>query len=89
MENNVIINNKAPTDLLRSDFFYNLPEELIAQHPEAKRDNSRLMVLDRKSGSLSHKHFYDVIDYLNEGDVLVVNNSKVIPARIYGHVKGR
>ena len=89
MENNVIINNKAPTDLLRSDFFYNLPEELIAQHPEEKRDNSRLMVLDRESGSISHKHFYDVIDYLNAGDVLVVNNSKVIPARIYGHVKGR
>ena len=89
MENKVIINDKAPTDLLRSDFFYHLPEELIAQHPEAKRDNSRLMLINRKEGSIEHKHFYDVIDYLNEGDVLVINNSKVIPARIYGHVKGR
>ena len=89
MENKVIINDKAPTDLLRSDFFYHLPEELIAQHPAEKRDNSRLMLIDREKESIEHKHFYDVIDYLNEGDVLVINNSKVIPARIYGHVLGR
>lgn len=85
----VIINEKAPTDLLRSDFYYDLPEELIAQHPMEKRDTSRLMVLDRQSGSIEHKHFYDIIDYLQEGDTLVINDSKVIPARLYGHVEGR
>lgn len=89
MENKVIINEKSHTDLLRSDFYYDLPEELIAQHPEEKRDNSRLMVLSRKDNSLNHEHFYNVIDHLNAGDVLVINNSKVIPARIYGHVENR
>ena len=82
----VIINKKAPTELKTSDFWYDLPEELIAQHPMKERDHSRLMVLDRKSGSIEHKHFYDIIDYLCEGDTLVINDSKVIPARIYGHV---
>lgn len=67
-----------------SDFNYNLPEELIAQDPLEKRDNSRLMVLRRETGELEHKHFYDVIDYLNPGDCLVVNNTKVIPARLMG-----
>ena len=84
-----IINEKKPTELLASDFYYDLPEELIAQHPAEKRDHSRLMVIDRKTGRVEHKHFYDVIDYLNEGDVLVINDSKVIPARLYGHVEGR
>ena len=84
-----IINEKKPTDLLASDFYYDLPERLIAQHPAEKRDHSRLMVIDRKTGTVEHKHFYDVIDYLNEGDVLVINDSKVIPARLYGHVEGR
>ena len=84
-----IINEKKPTDLKTSDFFYNLPEEQIAQHPMQKRDHSRLMVIDRKSGKIEHKHFYDIIDYLNEGDVLVINDSKVIPARLYGHAEGR
>ncbi|MBO5883245.1 MAG: tRNA preQ1(34) S-adenosylmethionine ribosyltransferase-isomerase QueA [Clostridia bacterium] len=84
-----IINKKEPTDLKASDFFYDLPEELIAQHPAEKRDHSRLMVLDRKSGSIEHEHFYNIIDRLHEGDVLVINDSKVIPARIYGHAKGR
>ena len=88
-KNTVIVNKKAPTDLLTSDFYYDLPEELIAQHPVAKRDESRLMVLDRKGGTVDHKHFYDIIDYINENDVLVINDSKVIPARIYGHVEGR
>ena len=74
-EKNVIINEKAPTDLLRSDFFYDLPEELIAQHPMDKRDESRLMVLSREKGSIDHKHFYDIIDYLRDGDVLVINDS--------------
>ena len=88
-ENKVIINDKAPTDLLTADFDYHLPEELIAQHPAEKRDHSRLMVLDREEKTIEHKHFYDILDYLNPGDVLVVNDSKVIPARIYGHVEGR
>ena len=85
----VIVNEKKPTELLASDFFYELPEELIAQHPSEKRDHSRLMVIDRASGKVEHKHFYDIIDYLNEGDVLVINDSKVIPARLYGHAEGR
>ena len=67
-----------------SDFYYDLPEELIAQTPLEPRDSSRLLVLDRKNGSLEHKHFYDIIDYLEEGDLLVVNDSRVLPARIYG-----
>ena len=84
-----IINEKKPTDLKTADFYYDLPERLIAQHPMQQRDASRLMVIDRESGSVSHKHFYDIIDYLNEGDVLVINDSKVIPARLYGHAEGR
>ena len=88
-EKKVIINEKAPTDLLTADFDYYLPEELIAQHPMEKRDHSRLMVLDRDAGSIDHKHFYDILDYINPEDVLVINDSKVIPARIYGHVEGR
>jgi len=74
---------------MTSDFYYDLPEELIAQHPAEKRDNSRLLIIDRKSGELEHRYFYNIIDYLNPGDVLVVNDSKVIPARLYGHVEGR
>ena len=68
-----------------SDFMYDLPEERIAQTPVEPRDHSRLMVIDRKSGSVEHKHFYDIIDYLNPGDVLVVNETRVIPARLIGN----
>ena len=71
-----------------SDFFYDLPQELIAQTPVEPRDSSRLLVYDRKTKTVEHKHFYDIIDYLNKGDVLVVNNTKVLPARIYGHKEG-
>lgn len=67
-----------------SDFDYELPEALIAQDPLDKRDNSRLMVLHRKTGKIEHKHFYDIIEYLQAGDCLVVNNTKVIPARLLG-----
>lgn len=67
-----------------TDFDYELPEELIAQTPIEKRDESRLMVLDRKEQTIEHKHFKDIIDYLEPGDVLVRNNTKVIPARLYG-----
>ena len=84
-----IRNEKIATDLQTSDFYYDLPEERIAQHPVEPRDSSRLMVIDRESGELAHKHFSDVLEYLHEGDVLVVNDSKVIPARLYGHVEGR
>ena len=85
----VIVNEKPQTDLKTSDFFYDLPEELIAQHPMSQRDASRLMVLSRAEGSISHRHFSDIVDYLNPNDVLVINDSKVIPARLYGHVEGR
>ena len=67
-----------------SDFLYDLPEELIAQTPVEPRDHSRLLVYDRKTKTIEHKHFFDVIDYLKEGDVLVVNQTRVIPARLYG-----
>ena len=67
-----------------SEFDYNLPEELIAQTPLQKRDTSRLMVLNRKERTIEDKHFYDILDYLHVGDILVRNNTKVIPARLYG-----
>lgn len=70
------------------DFDYNLPEELIAQTPAEKRDFSRLLVVHRNDGSIEHKHFYDIIDYLHEGDCLVLNNSKVLPARLFGVKEG-
>ncbi|MBU5669017.1 tRNA preQ1(34) S-adenosylmethionine ribosyltransferase-isomerase QueA [Peptoniphilus sp. MSJ-1] len=72
-----------------SDFYYDLPKELIAQHPVKERDHSRLMILNKKTGEIEHKHFYDVIEYLNPGDVLVLNDTKVMPARIYGHRKDK
>ena len=67
-----------------SDFNYELPKELIAQHPYDKRDEARLMVLDKRNQSIEHKVFKDIIDYLNPGDCLVINNTKVIPERLYG-----
>ena len=71
-----------------NDFDYDLPQELIAQTPAEKRDFSRLMVVHRSTGEVEHKHFYDIIDYLKEGDCLVLNNSKVLPARLYGKKEG-
>ena len=68
-----------------SDFYYDLPQEYIAQTPIEPRDHSRMMVLHRDSDDIEHKHFYDIIDYLEEGDTLIVNDSRVIPARIYGY----
>lgn len=67
------------------DFWYHLPEELIAQTPLEKRDTSRLLVMDRTTGKVKHQHFYDIIDYLNPGDCLVMNDSRVLPARLLGH----
>lgn len=66
------------------DFWYDLPEELIAQTPLEKRDTSRLMVMDRKTGAITHKHFYDIVQYLHPGDCLVLNDSRVLPARLLG-----
>lgn len=71
-----------------SDFNFDLPEELIAQHPLEKRDSSRLMVLDKKTGKIEHRSFHDVIDYFNEGDTLVLNNTRVMPARLIGEKEG-
>ena len=67
------------------DFWYDLPEELIAQTPLQQRDTSRLLVLDRKDGAVTHKRFYDIVDYLQPGDCLVMNDSRVLPARLLGH----
>jgi len=73
--------------LKTADFDYNLPQELIAQKPTFPRDQCRLLVLDRKSGQIEHRHFFEVIDYLKKGDVLVLNNSKVFKARLFGRIK--
>ena len=70
------------------DFYYDLPEELIAQTPVEPRDHSRMLVVHRKDGHLEHKHFYDIVDYLRPGDVLVVNDTRVIPARLIGERAG-
>ena len=82
--NETIINERVETSLTTHDFYYDLPEELIAQFPSAERDMCRLMVLDRAKGEIEHKVFRDIIDYLNPEDMLVVNSSKVIPARLLG-----
>ncbi|WP_346871018.1 tRNA preQ1(34) S-adenosylmethionine ribosyltransferase-isomerase QueA [Clostridium sp. UBA5119] len=70
------------------DFYFDLPKELIAQHPLEKRDESRLMVLNKKSGEVEHKVFKDIIEYLNPGDCLVLNDTRVMPARLYGAKEG-
>ena len=74
--------------MLKSDFYYDLPEELIAQTPLEPRDSSRLMKIDRNSGEIVHDRFYNICDYLKKGDLLVMNDSKVFPARIYGVKQG-
>lgn len=71
--------------MLLSEFDYELPQELIAQFPSEKRENSRMMVLDKNSRAISHKHFYDIVDLINKDTILVLNNTKVMPARLYGH----
>lgn len=80
----MITNERIATSLTTKDFYYDLPEELIAQHPADVRDMSRLLTVDKKSGALSHKIFRDIVDMINPEDVLVINDSKVIPARLYG-----
>ncbi len=69
----------------RQDFFYHLPEELIAQEPIEPRDHSRMLVLDRRAGTRTNRHFFDIVDYLQAGDCLILNDSRVLPARLYGH----
>ena len=81
---NEIRNERVKTELVTHDFYYDLPEELIAQSPSAERDKCRLMVLDRKSGEIQHRIFSDIIEYLSPEDMIVVNSSKVIPARLLG-----
>lgn len=73
----------------KSEFYYELPDELIAQTPIEPRDHSRLLIYDRNNGTIEHKHFYDICDYLHKGDVLVINNTKVIPARLFCHRIGK
>lgn len=72
-----------------SDFNYELPKELIAQHPLENRVNSKLLLLNKETGEVNHEHFYNIIEHLKEGDVLVLNNTRVMPARLYGHRVGR
>ena len=67
------------------DFYYDLPKERIAQTPVEPRDHSRLLVMDRFTGEMEHRHFYDIVDYLRPGDLLVINDSRVLPARLYGY----
>lgn len=80
-------NDKNATTLTTHDFYYDLPEELIAQTPIDPRDHSRLLVYDRATDTVQHKHFYDLPSFLKKGDLLVVNNTRVIPARIFGHIE--
>jgi S-adenosylmethionine:tRNA ribosyltransferase-isomerase len=72
------------TDIRTRDFYYELPERLIAQTPIKERDHSRLLVLDKKTGEISHRYFYNITEYLNPGDCLVINDTKVLPARLFG-----
>lgn len=74
-------------NLKKSDFYYDLPENLIAQTPIKERDHSRLLVVDKKTGQIYHRHFYDILEYLNPGDCLVINDTKVLPARLFGRRK--
>ncbi|MCM1524889.1 MAG: tRNA preQ1(34) S-adenosylmethionine ribosyltransferase-isomerase QueA [Ruminococcus sp.] len=79
---------ESSVHMKRSDFYYDLPEELIAQTPAEPRDHSRLLKVNRETGEPEHSHFYDLINYLNKGDLLVMNDSRVIPARLYGEKEG-
>lgn len=85
-EKNVVAHG-APTQLKKSDFYYDLPEELIAQTPAEPRDSSRLLVYDRSADKAEHKIFRDIKNYLRAGDVLVINNTKVLPARLYANTE--
>lgn len=84
MEHNEINEHTDAATMRTSDFWYDLPEELIAQTPLVQRDSSRLLAVDRNTGAFSHRHFYDILDYLDPGDTLVMNDSRVLPARLLG-----
>ena len=84
MEHNENHTIQEPSAFLTKDFWYDLPEELIAQTPLLQRDSSRLLAVDRNTGDFAHRHFYDILDYLNPGDTLVMNDSRVLPARLLG-----
>lgn len=71
-----------------SEFWYDLPQELIAQCPIEPRDHSRLMAVDRQSGQVAHRHFYDIVEYLEPGDALVINDTRVMPARLLASARG-
>ncbi len=77
------------SNLKTSDFYYDLPEELIAQTPAEPRDSSRMLVYNRETDTISHEHFFDITKHLKKGDLLVINNTRVIPARIFGHIEGK
>ena len=79
-----LVNAMQENTLKTHDFYYDLPQELIAQTPVEPRDASRLMVLDRNTGGVSHHHFYEIGQFLRPGDCLILNDSRVLPARIYG-----
>jgi len=81
--------SKKDDNMKTSDFYYDLPEELIAQHPIKNREESRLLILDKKTGEVEHRTFKDIIDYLYEGDCLVLNDTRVIPARLFGSREGK
>ena len=83
-----LIFNMDINNMKRSDFWYYLPEDRIAQTPLQKRDSSKLMVLNRANHSISHNHFHDLVDILSPGDLLVLNNSRALPARLYGNKIG-
>ena len=86
---NVVVTTEIdPENMLRSDFYYDLPEELIAQTPVEPRNASRLMCVDRQSGDITHDHFYNLCKHLKKGDLLVMNDSRVLPARLYGEKEG-
>ena len=78
--------SNSPDLMLRSSYYYDLPQQLIAQTPAEKRDMSRLLVLDRKTGEVTHRHFHDITDYLRAGDCLVINDTKVIPSRLFAKI---
>ena len=84
----VVTTEIDPENMLRSDFYYDLPEELIAQTPVEPRNASRLMCVDRQSGDITHDHFYNLCKHLKKGDLLVMNDSRVLPARLYGEKEG-
>lgn len=84
----VVTTETDPENMLRSDFYYDLPEELIAQTPVEPRNASRLMCVDRQSGDITHDHFYNLCKHLKKGDLVVMNDSRVLPARLYGEKEG-